>query len=230
MSTTLIPRACWICLISARTSRWVEASSAVEGSSAMRTRGPRASAAAMATRCRIPPDNWNGYCPATAGSLMPTSASLRTASRRRSARVRRRPGGRDSAIIWPHRIIGWSIVKGSWRIIAISPPRTARRSLALAVRRFDPVVADLADCGHPWREQAHDRPGRHRLAAAGLADDPDRLADSQPQVHRRDDRARTAIALPGDMQVPNLENGRRRGRLRPQDIRHRASPRAESCS
>ena len=39
---------------------WIDTSSAVVGSSAMMSFGLAASASAMTTRCRMPPENWCG--------------------------------------------------------------------------------------------------------------------------------------------------------------------------
>ena len=60
MKIMLIPRADWVRRSSSRISACVVTSSAVDGSSARSSCGSRASAAARATRWRIPPDSWNG--------------------------------------------------------------------------------------------------------------------------------------------------------------------------
>ena len=55
-------------------------SSAVVGSSAISSFGRQASAMAIMTRCRIPPDSWCGYCLATtSGFGILTSESSSTA-------------------------------------------------------------------------------------------------------------------------------------------------------
>ena len=65
-------------------------SSAVVGSSAISSRGSQDSAMAMATRWRIPPESWCGYCRSRcSGAGMPTDASSSTA--------RRVGGGRSDA-------------------------------------------------------------------------------------------------------------------------------------
>jgi hypothetical protein len=46
--------------MSSRICFWIVTSSAVVGSSAMSSFGSQASAIAIMTRCRIPPDNWCG--------------------------------------------------------------------------------------------------------------------------------------------------------------------------
>ncbi|CPM39517.1 Protein of uncharacterised function (DUF1602) [Bordetella pertussis] len=63
-----------------RICAWIDTSSAVVGSSAMMTSGPHDSARAITTRCRMPPENWCGYClTRSSGSSMPTWRSSSTA-------------------------------------------------------------------------------------------------------------------------------------------------------
>ena len=47
--------------IRSRIPAWIVTSSAVVGSSAIRIFGSHASAIAIITRCRIPPESWCGY-------------------------------------------------------------------------------------------------------------------------------------------------------------------------
>ena len=56
MNSTAVPRRCWMPRISAKICFCVVTSSAVVGSSAIRMAGSNASAAAIITRCRCPPD------------------------------------------------------------------------------------------------------------------------------------------------------------------------------
>ena len=68
------------------TSAWVVTSSAVVGSSASSSRGSVSSAAAIITRCSIPPDSSCGYWRSRRSpSSMPTWASISTARRLASA-------------------------------------------------------------------------------------------------------------------------------------------------
>ena len=61
---------------SSRIWAWIVTSSAVVGSSQMSSRGSQASAVAMSTRWRMPPESWWGYSPSRrAGSGMPTRRS-----------------------------------------------------------------------------------------------------------------------------------------------------------
>ena len=47
--------------MSSRICFWIVTSSAVVGSSAISSLGSQASAIAIITRCRMPPENWCGY-------------------------------------------------------------------------------------------------------------------------------------------------------------------------
>ena len=68
------------------TSAWVVTSSAVVGSSASSSRGSVSSAAAIMTRCSIPPDSSCGYCLSRRGPpSMPTWVSMSEARRLASA-------------------------------------------------------------------------------------------------------------------------------------------------
>ena len=60
MNSIPMPSAAWIFASSVRICAWIVTSSAVVGSSATRTSGPFASAIAIITRCRWPPESWCG--------------------------------------------------------------------------------------------------------------------------------------------------------------------------
>ena len=60
ISTIATPRSTTIRSSSASTCAWVVTSSAVVGSSAITTAGPFASAIAISTRWRMPPEYWCG--------------------------------------------------------------------------------------------------------------------------------------------------------------------------
>ena len=73
---------------SSSTWAWIVTSSAVVGSSAMRSLGSSASAMAIMTRCRMPPLNWCGKSRSRpAGSAMPTRPRSSIARARASAAV-----------------------------------------------------------------------------------------------------------------------------------------------
>ena len=101
------------------TSAWVVTSSAVVGSSARSRRGSVSKAAAIMTRCSIPPDiSMRVLLEPPVPSSMPTWASMSTARRRacafgtswlvRSASVMKSPM-RRTGLMW---------ARGSWKIIA----------------------------------------------------------------------------------------------------------------
>ncbi len=102
-------------------------SSAVVGSSAKRIVGPQASAIAIVTRWRMPPDSWCGYSSSRrVGSGMPTDVSKDTAVCLASLFDMCRWYLSDSVICRPIFITGLSDVIGSWKIIAISVPQISR--------------------------------------------------------------------------------------------------------
>ena len=82
-----------------------------------------------------------------------------------------------STSCFPIEWTGFSDVIGSWKIIAMSLPRISRSARALIVSRSSPLKsASPARDRVPLRVQAHDRQAGDALAAAGLADDAERLA------------------------------------------------------
>ena len=112
--------------ISSRICFWMVTSSAVVGSSAMSSFGSLASAIAIITRCRMPPDSWCGNCDTrSAGRGMPTRPSTSTARSSAAAFDAPRCSRTDSAIWSPIDIVGLSDVSGSWKIIPIRFPRTS---------------------------------------------------------------------------------------------------------
>ena len=86
-----------------------------------------------------------------------------------------------SAMIEPIVLRGFSDEYGSWKIICTSR-LTAFRSRALQLRDVAALEADLA---RGRVEQAHHQPRRGALAAAGLADDAERLAALDLEARRR---------------------------------------------
>ena len=119
-------------------------SSAVVGSSAISSFGLQASAMAIITRWRIPPESWCGYSRTRRwGSGMPTRISISTALA--SASAAERPWCRRSVSpIWrPTVSTGFSEVIGSWKIMLISLPRIARISRS-----------DRCSRSRPWKRMA----------------------------------------------------------------------------
>src|SRR5215831_718621 len=113
--------------ISSRICFWIVTSSAVVGSSAISSLGSQASAIAIMTRCRIPPENWCGYSlRRSLGRGSPTRPSTSAARSIACSFDTSRWSCTASAICFPTVIVGLSEVSGSWKIIPISLPRTLR--------------------------------------------------------------------------------------------------------
>ena len=101
------------------TSACVVTSSAVVGSSASSSAGPVSSAAAIMTRCSMPPDSSCGYCRnRRSPSAMPTSPSMLAARLLASAAGTPRLVRRASVMKSPIRRTGFTCARGSWKIIA----------------------------------------------------------------------------------------------------------------
>ena len=82
-----------------------------------------------------------------------------------------------SATCLPIVTTGLSEDIGSWNTIAMSRPRMSRIWSFDSVRRSVPSNRIEPETSHPrLGQQSHDRERRDALAAAGLADDADRLA------------------------------------------------------
>ncbi len=129
ISTIAAPDFSFSARIRSRICAWMVTSSAVVGSSAMSRRGRHASAIAIITRWRMPPESWCGYSPARrSGSGMSTWRSMSTAPASASAPPRPRCTRSASAICRPTVSTGLSEVIGSWKIIEIALPRSARIS------------------------------------------------------------------------------------------------------
>ena len=125
---------CWRCT-SAKSSSicWRRlTSNAVVGSSASNKRGALAKAMAIMARWRWPPLSWCGKDPARrAASAMPVLANSATAAARACAASMPFFRRSTSAICSPTAYSGLSAVMGSWKIMAMSSPRTPRISRSL---------------------------------------------------------------------------------------------------
>ncbi len=152
MMTTATPSRRDRSFISSRICAWMVTSSAVVGSSAISSLGLQASPMAIITRWRMPPDSWCGYwLSRLSGSVMPTSVSSSTARARAAASSMRRWIVSGSMIWSPILRTGLSEVIGSWKIMAISRPRTRRissseraRSSLPSKRTLPPVMRPVA--------------------------------------------------------------------------------------
>ena len=113
--------------IRSRICAWIVTSSAVVGSSAISTCGSQHSAMAIITRWRMPPESWCGYSERRRrASAIRTSSSISRARSQAARRERPRCRCTLSAICVPMVSTGLRLVIGSWKIIAIRRPRSAR--------------------------------------------------------------------------------------------------------
>ena len=127
MRSSAIPRSRTRSRRSSRICAWMVTSSAVVGSSAMSSSGSHASAIAIITRWRIPPESSWGYWPTTAsGSGSPTSANRSRARRNASDWPIPKWNRSASATCSPARYSGLRAVSGSWNTIPIRSPRILR--------------------------------------------------------------------------------------------------------
>ena len=124
----------------ARIWAWIVTSSAVVGSSAITMSGLQERASAIMTRWRMPPDSSCGYVSIRSVAFgMPTCFS-RSIARRLACFFEIDSCATIASTIWtPIRYTGFSDVIGSWKIIAISSPRTSRRRDSGMVSRFCPL-------------------------------------------------------------------------------------------
>jgi hypothetical protein len=133
----------------------------------MSSSGSQASAMAMSTRWRIPPENSCGYCRARRpASGMPASVISSTA-RSRAARPRaRRCVTSVSAICRPTRATGLRLDIGSWGTNPIRRPRSLRSRRSSA-----PVMSSPSNSIEP--PVTRPVPGSSPIAAAAVVDLPD---------------------------------------------------------
>ena len=125
--------------IRSRICFWIVTSSAVVGSSAIRSFGSQAIAIAIITRCCCPPDSCDGYeSMRRSGSGMPTSRSTSTARLRAARPVMPMWRRNTSSSCQPTVNTGFSDVIGSWKIIEMSAPRSLRSSPIGSVTRLRP--------------------------------------------------------------------------------------------
>src|SRR5579872_1957532 len=115
-------------------------SSAVVGSSAMSSEGSQASAIAIMTRCRMPPEsscgNWCSRRAASVTCACSSSSSARPRAQRQESWRCRTSG---SAICSPTRKWGVSEVIGSWKIIPMRAPRIRSSSTRDEAMRSRPA-------------------------------------------------------------------------------------------
>ena len=199
------PDSAWSSRIRSRICACVVTSSAVVGSSAIssvglvdeRHRDHHALAHAAGELVRVVVDR-----AARPAGCRPPAAPRAIASSRASRCVTSRCSRTASTSWLPIESTGFSDVIGSWKIIAISLPRRARRRRCEACRRFSPRKSACA----PTRSSTAERHlrqvrapidrsrQRDALARAGLADDAERLA-----LVDRNETPSTALTMPSSV-------------------------------
>ncbi len=154
---------------------------------------------AMATRWRMPPENWCGYCCSrSAAEAMPTRESTSIERARAAWRETRSCASTVSTICVSIDRTGLSVIIGSWKIIAMRLPRSARirsggaptsssplnRMLPPATRpggsirpMIENPVTDLPDPDSPTSPSTWPRP-RSNDTSATAGSTPSRVANS----------------------------------------------------
>ena len=166
-----------------RICAWTVTSSAVVGSSAISSFGPQASAMAIITRWRMPPDSSCGYCaePALGRAdadlpqhLERPRAAPHGATGRDAAAAPRRSGRRPCSV-------GLRRSSAPGRSCAMRSPRMPRICALARAQQIDAVESDAAGgrCAPAARQEAHDRQRGHALAAAGFADEARRVSPAR---------------------------------------------------
>ncbi len=137
--------------IRSRICAWIVTSSAVVGSSAISTCGLQASAIAIITRWRMPPESWCGYWSRQRrASAMRTRSSISRARSRAACHGSLKCRTTLSAICVPMVSTGLRLVIGSWKIIAIRLPRSARMSsfdnavISSPAKRIEPSIRPVS--------------------------------------------------------------------------------------
>ena len=167
MNSTPVPWRSCSSRIRRRICACVVTSSAVVGSSAIRSAGSSTSAAAIMMRWRWPPESWWGY------TSIRRSGSGRC-TRRMICSTRWRRSGSESWVwisstsaIWsPTFMTGFSAVMGSWKIMAMRVPRRSRRRDGVAFSTSSP-------CSRASPALALSSRGRRPITACAVTDLPE---------------------------------------------------------
>ena len=206
-------------------------SSAVVGSSHRISFGSHDSAIAIMMRWRRPPESSCGYARARrSGSGMPTRRIRSSArSRGRASATEPRCTCGPSAIWSPTRMTGLSAVIGSWKIIAIAPPRTSSEPAGRAVTRSSP-----SNSTSPPTIYAGAAAGRGSRAASCSCRSPTRRRARAPRPARpSNDTPSTAWTVPRASGSSTRRSRTSRSRRRAHSGRSRSarpSPISESPS
>ena len=136
ISSSASPRSRCNCCSSRRMPAWTVTSRAVVGSSAISSAGSQASAIAIMTRWRCPPESWCGcWSTRRSGSGICTWRSSSTARSRAAAGVSARWARSPSTICAPTRITGFSELIGSWKIMPMCRPWRRRQAAGASPRK-----------------------------------------------------------------------------------------------
>ena len=188
-------------------------SSAVVGSSAISSFGLQASAIAIITRWRMPPESWCGYSRTRrCGSGMPTSVSISIAcaSAACASQALMQPQRlADLAADRQHRVEArHRLLEDHRDVVAADVAHLAARTVAAG--RVPSKRMRAGDLARRLGDQPQDRHRGDRLAAAGFADDGQRLAgvDVEGDAVDRADRRRPGVREMG-LEVLDFEQRHR---------------------
>src|SRR5579883_3014967 len=120
-----------------------------------------------------------------------------------------------ASITWlPTVKTGFSEVMGSWKIMEMASPRMLRISRSETLARSLPPEQHLA-AGDPARraDQAHDGERGHALAAAGLADNAERLPRLEREIHAVDGLNHAVHGAKACLEIDDVEQVARRVEL-----------------
>ena len=196
--------------IRSRICAWMVTSSAEVGSSAISTLGLQASAMAIMARWRMPPESWCGYSLTRwAGSGMPTSCQHlgRPLERGpvRQALVQDQgladlPADGHDRVERGHRLL-----EDHGDLVAADRPH----GVLVERDEVDAVEAHRSADDPSGRvgDEAQDRQGRDALAAAGFADDRQRLAAPERKRDAVDGLHQPAARVEVGLQVVDLQHG-----------------------
>ena len=197
--------------ISARISAWMVTSSAVVGSSAISSRGSQASAMAIITRWRMPPDSSCGYWPSRR-----SGSGMRTWRRRSSARVARRLAAQapvDAQALGQLPADGEDRVQRRHRLLEDHADLVAAdgaHQIVVGAAQLDPLAAAVeeqaaaGDLAAAELDEPHQAQRRHRLARPALADEAHGLARRDGEADVLDPHHRAVLGLELDAEVPDL--------------------------
>ena len=194
--------------ISSMICAWIVTSSAVVGSSAIRTSGLHDSAIAIIARWRIPPENWCGIVvDARLGVRDPDLAQQLDRTLARSAACRHVSWAWiASHDLGADRVDG---VQRRHRILEDHRDLVAAEVLQLALVHLQQVAALVEHLAFEARVRVAREPEeRHRgdaLARAGLADDPQHLAALQLEADAVDGLDDSVLGGELDLQVLDLD-------------------------